>query len=349
MTDLVIKAAEYFTLAEQQCNVFYLASIESLSEDHGLGLKMFKFISSPYAHKCFQACGGLFIINQFLPESSPEQVALDTFCLVVLTSYAMSKAYYEWRALGWLHTLTTIDAAANLLAIVCLILHWVLGAPMLDFFRPVLVILGDVSLMLMLRVFTHCVYESGTVLAFTFTCMALVALLLFVLYQGELDSDEGETVDDFQRAFVSTFAFLESADNWETLVYNIYRVSKFGALLMLPMSVFGCFFLMSMLLAIFEGTYDEKYQNVILPHTRARYRLALAVSYSLLVYGSDDASDGESPDVPQLSHPKYNTFMEAVGITSTEQVRELVFYELDQNKSGTVDFKEFEHLVFLAR
>ena len=53
--------------------------------------------------------------------------------------------------------------------------------------------------------------------------------------------------------------------------------------------------------------------------------------------------------MPQLSHPKYNTFMEAVGITSTEQVRELVFYELDQNKSGTVDFKEFEHLVFLAR
>ena len=44
---------------------------------------------------------------------------------------------------------------------------------------------------------------------------------------------------------------MESADNWELLVYNIYKISKAGAILLFVIAIFGTFFLVTLAAHLF--------------------------------------------------------------------------------------------------
>ena len=64
-----------------------------------------------------------------------------------------------------------------------------------------------------------------------------------MLYKDKLDS---EPINSFLDSFIATFIFMESADNWELLVYNIYKISKAGAILLFAIAIFGTFFLVTL-------------------------------------------------------------------------------------------------------
>ena len=59
--------------------------------------------------------------------------------------------------------------------------------------------------------------------------------------------DQGGTrIVTFMDSFIASFIFMESADNWESLVYNAYKVSKAGAILLFVVAIFGTFFLVTL-------------------------------------------------------------------------------------------------------
>ena len=66
-----------------------------------------------------------------------------------------------------------------------------------------------------------------------------------MLYKHRLD-EGGTKIVTFLDSFVASCIFMESADNWESLVYNAYKVSKAGAMLLFVVAIFGTFFLVTL-------------------------------------------------------------------------------------------------------
>lgn len=89
-------------------------------------------------------------------------------------------------------------------------------------------------------VFLICVADISSILAFSFFSFCMSTITLFVLYK------DCEPINSFLDSFIATFIFMESADNWELLVYNIYKISKAGAILLFAIAIFGTFFLVTL-------------------------------------------------------------------------------------------------------
>eukprot|EP00656_Telonema_subtile_P054409 TRINITY_DN8131_c0_g1_i3.p1 TRINITY_DN8131_c0_g1~~TRINITY_DN8131_c0_g1_i3.p1 ORF type:complete len:695 (-),score=193.98 TRINITY_DN8131_c0_g1_i3:300-2384(-) len=171
------------------------------------------------------------------------------------------------------------------------------------------------------------------------------------LYWGRFDPELGATVDTFFDAFREMFVFLESGDNWDAVVLNAYGVSKWGALVFIPLSVLGAFFLLSMVLALFDSSYEERKESQV-ANTRARYRLALVSSFQLLC--RKQLREGSTKDIndqgPGFILTK-QSFVQLVGALDINSpfICNFIFDLMDVNESGTIDMLEYEKLLFVCR
>ena len=128
---------------------------------------------------------------------------------------------------------------------VALVLQQLKVVSVLGFMRPWPLLLSSEALQSTLMVFFICVGDISAILSFGLFSVCTSAIALFVLYKDRLD-EEGTTIHTFLDSFIATFIFMESADNWESLVYNAYKVSKAGAILLFVVAIFGAFFLVTL-------------------------------------------------------------------------------------------------------
>ena len=129
---------------------------------------------------------------------------------------------------------------------VALVLQQLGVVSILGLMRPVPLMLSSDSLRDTLMVFYICVGDISTILAFAFFSVCTAAVTLLVLYREEV---EESSMGTFMDSFIATFIFMESGDNWESLVYNAYKVSKAGAILFFLFAIFGAFFLVTLVFA----------------------------------------------------------------------------------------------------
>ena len=59
-----------------------------------------------------------------------------------------------------------------------------------------------------------------------FVIVVLAAITVNLLYWGRLDSASQVAVDTFLDSFNNVFIFLETGDNWDSIVVNAYGISK---------------------------------------------------------------------------------------------------------------------------
>ena len=86
-----------------------------------------------------------------------------------------------------------------------------------------------------LRVCLSCVIQVMSMIILFFTVVSIAAIFCSALYHDKLDPDTGQTLDTFFDSFISMYVFLEGADNWEDLVYNVYMQSYWGFLVFSPL------------------------------------------------------------------------------------------------------------------
>ena len=135
------------------------------------------------------------------------------------------------------------------------------------------------------------------------------------------------------------------------LIYNIYRDSKLGTLFIFPVVILGCYFLMSMVLALLEMAYKE-HQEEANSQKRTQTQMALCASYVLLWYKANAHLDSDKEDLT----PACDTMSKDVFLAYTEQLlhlppaaSNLIFASIDMNQSGTVELGEVQQLLFLCR
>ena len=224
---LVDRAAEYAILAVRGFFVYTLVLTEQRYGRGSVQCKLFRWLNGSWAFSLRRAFSGLFLLAVFLPTDSTEQRVLDIIILTVISCFTVAWAFYQWVQLngGGLRALTWVHISFLGLTWVALILQQLGVAPVLGLMRPWPLLLSSETLIATLRVFSICVGDISTILAFAFFSVCTSGIALFVLYEDRLDRG-GTTIHSFVDSFVASFIFMESADNWEGLVYNAYKVSK---------------------------------------------------------------------------------------------------------------------------
>ena len=241
---LIDRAAEYAILAVKGYFVYTLALTEQRYGRDSVQSKLFRWLKGSWAFGLKRLSNGLFLLAAFMPTNSTEQRVLDIIILTVITCFTTTRAFYQWVELncGGLRVLTWVQFYFLGLAWVALVLQQLGIVSVFGLMRPWTVLLSSQTLQGTLMVFSICVGDISTILAFAFFSVCTAGVTLLVLYKDRLDTG-GTTLDTFVDSFVATFIFMESADNWESLVYNAYKVSKVGAVLLFVVAVFGTFFL----------------------------------------------------------------------------------------------------------
>ena len=191
----------------------------------------------------------LFLLAAFLSPNSTEQRVLDIITLTAISCFTAACAFYQWVELngGGLRASMWVHISFLGLTWVALVFQQLDVVSILGLMRPVPLMLSSKTLQGTLMVFYTCVGDISIILAFGFFSVCTAAVTLLVLYRGRLD-EAGASVDTFLDSFIATFIFMESGDNWELLVYNVYQVSKAGAILFFVFAIFGAFFLVTLVL-----------------------------------------------------------------------------------------------------
>ena len=99
----------------------------------------------------------------------------------------------------------------------------------------------------------------------------------------------------------------------------------------IPFSVLGLFFLLSMVLALFDTSYSENAES-LLANKRARYRLALAASFRLLLQRQENEDKTDEPQ-SALSKQSFLQLMEALG-DGSPFINNCIFDLVDADGSG---------------
>ena len=246
---LIERAAEYANLAAQGFFVYTLVLTEQRYGRDSLQCKVFRWLNGLMAFGMRKVFIVLFLLTAFLPSNSTEQCVLDIISLTMISCFTAAWAFYQWVQLSGdrLRASTWVHIVFLGLAWVALVLQQLGVVSILGLMRPWPLLLSSETLRDTLMVFSICVGDISTILAFGFFSVCASAIPLFVLYKDKLDGGHGGTIlDSFLDSFIATFIFMESGDNWESLVYNIYKVSKAGAILLLLVATFGTLFLVTL-------------------------------------------------------------------------------------------------------
>ena len=244
---LIERAAEYTNLAVDGFFVYTLVMTEQRYGCDSVQSKLFRWLNGSWAFGLRRVFTCLFILAAFLPTNSTEQRVLDIVVLTVISCFTAAWALYQWiqlkggglRALMWVHI--------NFLGLAwfALILQELGVVSVLGCMRPWALLLSSETLQGTLMVLVICVCDISIILAFAFFSICASGAVFLRLYKDRLD--EGATpINTFLDSFMTTFVFMESADNWESLVYNAYKVSKAGAIVLFAVAIFGAFFLVAL-------------------------------------------------------------------------------------------------------
>jgi len=244
---LIERAAEYANLATQGFFVYTLVLTEQRYGRDSLQCKVFRWLNGLWAFGTRTVFIILFLLAAFLTPNSTEQCVLDIVTLTVISCFTATWAFYQWVQLSGsgLRASTWVHIVFLGLAWVALVLQQLGVVSVLGLMRPWALLLSSETLRDTLMVFSICVGDISTILAFGFFSVCASAIPLFVLYKDKLDNG-GTILNSFLDSFIATFIFMESSDNWESLVYNIYKVSKAGAILLFLIAIFGTFFLVTL-------------------------------------------------------------------------------------------------------
>ena len=68
--------------------------------------------------------------------------------------------------------------------------------------------------------------DVQTMILLFFVIVVLAAITVNLLYWGRLDPASQVAVDTFLDSFNNVFIFLETGDNWDSIVVNAYGISK---------------------------------------------------------------------------------------------------------------------------
>jgi len=369
---LIERAAEYANLANQGFFVYTLVLTEQRYGRHSIHSKLFRWLNGWWAFGMRAIFILLFLLTEFLAQNSTEQCVLDITALMAISCFTAAWAFYQWVELngGRLRASTWVHIIFLGLTWVALVLQQLEVVTILGFMRPWPLLLSSEALQSTLLVFSICVGDISAILSFAFFSICTAAIALFVLYKDRLD-EGGTTINSFLDSFIATFILMESADNWESLVYNAYKVSKAGAIILFVVAIFGVFFLTSMILALLEESYTTN-SDALLAKRKAQTRLTLTSSFVLASSTDPDAFqasiEGSSPHIAStglVASSGSNTSIDSLGITKTQcmallqamnndarehrEIGEFVFTYLDQDHSGRIEFIEFEKLLLLCR
>ena len=220
---LMSRAAEYASLAGHGCLVYQLVLIEQRYGRSSVQVKAFHWLQSSGwfgGETLRRAFACLFIISVFLPHNSRVQHAADVAALLVISIFTVTWAFYEWLELGGRCLRASMWVRIGVIGVtwILVILQEMDIVSLVGFMRPWPLLLTSDALLSTLMVFLICVNDIGAILSFGFFAVCASAIALLVLYQDELDHETGTTMPSFLESFIATFIFMESADNWESLV-----------------------------------------------------------------------------------------------------------------------------------
>ena len=244
---LIDRAAEYANLAVNGFLVYTLVLTEQRYGRDSVQSKLFRWLNGSWAFGLRRVFTWLFILAAFLPGNSTEQLVLDIVVLSVILCFTAAWTFYQWVNLngGGLAALTWVHVNFLGLTWFALVLQQQGVVSVLGLMRPWPLLLTSETLRGTLMVILICVGDISTILAFGFFSICASGLLLLRLYKERLDTG-GTTINTFLDSMIATFIFMESADNWDSLVYNAYKVSKAGAIVLFVVAIFGAFFLVTL-------------------------------------------------------------------------------------------------------
>ena len=172
---------------------------------------------------------------------------LDIVVLTVISCFTAAWAFYQWVELngGGIQALMWVHINFLGLAWIALVLQQQDIVSVLGCMRPWALLLSSETLQGTLMVFVICVGDISTILAFAFFSICAPGAVFLRLYKDRLD-EGGTTINTFLDSFIATFIFMESTDNCESLVYNAYKMSKAGAIVLFVVAIFGAFFLVTL-------------------------------------------------------------------------------------------------------
>ena len=319
---LLRKAAEYLHLAKKKQDSLTIAVLEGKYGESSFAVRMVKMFRSRWGRYFNYATAATFIIFALVPcggaartansvADCPAVSVFDVVLLAILTAFNGIAVFVEKEALGWCRERTLwIDGLFTFPVWVVMIVDLSLDSDLLVYVRPVMFYSAMPQLHHDLLLFVSCVWEIRQAIAYYFTIVILGAHAIFILYCNKLDGSTGDVVTDYYEAFVRMYIFIDSGDNWEGLIYNVYSLSYWGALFFFPFAIIGIFFLFSMVLALFQMQYDSQREEAMMS-LRARYQLAVASTFILCTQYQEEALADSSSTSGQnrLRPPSFKAFM----------------------------------------
>eukprot|EP00808_Paulinella_micropora_P031573 g58345.t1 len=199
--------------------------------------------------------------------------------------------------------------------------------------RPLLLVYHNKPVLDAGRNFVRTLYEARNVfMLFLMTCIIAAAMGL-VLFRSYLQETKGSSYQNFIRAMVATFTYLSTGENFTDIVYPMVQVNAFYAVYFVLYCLIGSFFVLSMVIAIFQNGFTAQRQRE-LQQSRLLSRTGMIAAFVLL-----DLDGSGSLDVNELL-----SFMKALKprIKALDKAWIDEFFKgMDSNKDKKIDIKEF--------